>query len=68
MQDCRELEGYLIHYLMTISQFSEIINLRVNYFHYFAYVHLGARRIAPSRRITSPLSMSFSKICVANLA
>ena len=28
----------------------------------------GARRIAPSRRITSPLSMSFSKMCRASLA
>ena len=28
----------------------------------------GARRIAPSRRITSPLSMSFSKMCWASLA
>jgi membrane protein len=28
----------------------------------------GARRIAPSRRITSPLSMSFSMMCLASLA
>ena len=28
----------------------------------------GASRIAPSRRITSPLSMSFSMMCLASLA
>ena len=28
----------------------------------------GARRIAPSRRITSPLSISFSMMCLASLA
>ena len=28
----------------------------------------GARRMAPSRRITSPLSMSFSMMCLASLA
>jgi hypothetical protein len=30
--------------------------------------YLGASRMAPSRRITSPLSMSFSKMCRASLA
>ena len=30
--------------------------------------YLGASRIAPSRRITSPLSMSFSKMCLASFA
>ena len=35
------------------------------YLHSF---YRGARRIAPSRRITSPLSMSFSKMCTASLA
>ena len=28
----------------------------------------GARRMAPSSRITSPLSMSFSMMCLASLA
>ena len=30
--------------------------------------YLGARRIAPSKRMTSPLSISFSKMCKASLA
>ncbi len=30
--------------------------------------HFGAKRMAPSRRITSPLSMSFSKMCLTSLA
>ncbi len=31
-------------------------------------VYFGASRIAPSSRITSPLSMSFSMMCLASLA
>ncbi len=30
--------------------------------------YFGASRIAPSRRITSPLSMSFSTICLTSFA
>ncbi len=30
--------------------------------------YFGANRIAPSSRITSPLSMSFSMMCLASLA
>ena len=30
--------------------------------------HFGASRIAPSSRITSPLSMSFSMMCLTSLA
>jgi membrane protein len=33
-----------------------------------AWIQRGARRMAPSRRITSPLSMSFSKMCLTSLA
>ena len=30
--------------------------------------YLGGKRMAPSRRITSPLSMSLSRMCITNLA